>query len=208
MAETTSGIRAILSHPAVYDLWSRAVGSKRAQTILVRDHFRPWTGARVLDLGCGTGELLDYLGDVLYTGIDVSDEYISHAREHFGDRAEFLVGDATSVKLDPNTFDLVLAVGVLHHLDDAGARDLCEIAAAALRPSGRMITVDPAFTQSQNRAARFTIARDRGRNVRTPDAYPRLAAGSFETVSPIVREDLLHIPYTHCVLECERPLTG
>ena len=174
--------------------------------ILVRDHVLPWPDARVLDLGCGTGELLDFLGDVRYTGVDVSDDYIASAREHYGDRAEFVVSDATSVRLPVEEFDLVLAVGVLHHLDDAGARELFDVAASALRPSGRMITVDPAFVEDQGRLARFTIARDRGRNVRTPKAYQLLAADSFNTVGSVVRSDLIRIPYTHSVLECEQPI--
>ena len=208
MAETTTGIRGVLSHPAVYDLWSRAVGSKRAQTILVRDHVRPWTKARVLDLGCGTGELLDYLGDVRYTGVDVSEEYIAHARERFGDQAEFFVGDATSVELPDRGFDLILAIGVLHHLDDTEARQLLRQAANALEPDGRMITVDPTLTSNQSWAAQLVIRRDRGQHVRIPDGYLPLANGSFASVGSIVRTDLLRIPYTHCVLEYRTPVAS
>jgi SAM-dependent methyltransferase len=203
MAETTTGIRKILSHPAVYNLWSQAVGGKRAQTMLVRDHVLPWPGARVLDLGCGTGELLDFLGDVRYTGVDVSEDYIASAREHYGNRAEFFVGDATSIETLVEEFDLALAVGVLHHLDDAGARGMFKIAASALRQNGRMITIDPTFVEDQSRLARFTIAHDRGNNVRSPEGYLRLATGYFASISSTIRTDLLRIPYTHCVLAYE-----
>ena len=208
MAETTTGIRGVLSHPVVYDLWSRAVGSKRAQTILVRDHVRPWCKARVLDLGCGTGELLDYLGDVSYTGVDVSGEYITHARQRFGSRAEFFVGNATSFDLPARGFDLILAIGVLHHLDDTEVRQLLRQAANALEPGGRMITVDPTFTSNQSWAAKLVIKRDRGQHVRIPDEYLSLASGSFESVSSIVRTDLLRISYTHCVLEYGTPVAS
>jgi hypothetical protein len=75
-----------------------------------------------------------------------------------------------------------------------------------LRDSGRMVSVDPTFVEGQNRAARFTIERDRGRDVRRPEAYARLASGSFGTVGSVIRSDLIRIPYTHCVLECERPI--
>src|SRR5262249_19687422 len=123
MTETTTGVRAMLSRPAVYDVWSRAVGGKRAQTILVHDYIRPWPKARILDLGCGTGELLRYLGDVSYMGVDISSDYISRARASF-DGAEFEVGDATTFQAPAGEFDLVLAVGVLHHLDEARATSL------------------------------------------------------------------------------------
>ena len=54
----------------------------------------------MLDLGCGPGELLPYLGDVHYIGVDVSEEYIASAKESFGTRAEFRVGDATVLDSD------------------------------------------------------------------------------------------------------------
>jgi SAM-dependent methyltransferase len=208
VAETNTGIRGILAQPAIYDAWSRAVGGVRAQTILVRDYVRPWPRARVLDLGCGTGELLNYLGDVNYTGVDVSDDYIVRARSNFGDRGEFFVGDASSVDLPAGEFDLVLAVGVLHHLDDLQAEGLFGVAAAALKSGGRLITIDPTFVRAQKKAARFVIEHDRGRNVRYPQAYHALADRFFNTVRSTVRGDLIRIPYTHCLLECEHAKPG
>jgi SAM-dependent methyltransferase len=206
MNEKTTGIRAILSHPRVYKTWSRLVGAKRGRAMLVRDHVRPWTHARVLDLGCGPGEFFDYLGDVRYTGIDVSADYIAYARVRFGDRAEFYVNDATAIDVSAGRFDLAVSLGVLHHLDDAEARQLLRSAARALGPTGRMVTLDGAFVQAQSRAARFIISRDRGRHVRTPDAYMELAASAFSDITLVIREDLLRIPYTHCVLECSEPV--
>jgi SAM-dependent methyltransferase len=202
MGEKTTGIRAILSHPYVYELWSRSVGGERARATLVREHARPSPDARVLDLGCGPGELLCHLGDVRYTGVDINPDYIAHARARFGDRAEFYVNDATALDLPERSFDLVLSVGVLHHLDDAGAMQLLRLAADALAPGGRMVAVDPTFVQKQSPLARFIISRDRGRHVRTPDEYMELAADVFSEVTHVVRGDLLRIPYTHCALEC------
>ncbi len=206
MDETTTGIRAVLSHPGVYELWSRIVGSEHSRTTVVREHIRPWPDARVLDLGCGPAELLDFLGDVRYVGVDVNPDYVAYARARVGDRAEFHVGDATALDLPAREFDLALSFGVLHHLDDAGARRLFSLAANALGPGGRMVTLDSAFVPGQSRAARFVISRDRGHHVRTPDAYVALAAASFFDVTAVVRDDLLRIPYTHCILECENPI--
>jgi SAM-dependent methyltransferase len=208
LAETTTGARRILSSPAVFDLWSRAVGRKRAQTILVRDHIRPWPAARVLDLGCGTGELLEDLGKVSYTGVDVSEEYIARARARAGASATFYSGDATAFDLPVAGFDLILAIGVLHHLDDGQVAQMLRRAATALAPDGRMVTVDPTLTSGQGWAARMVIKRDRGQHVRVPDEYLALATGSFTGVAATVRTDLLRIPYAHCVLEYEAPVPG
>lgn len=203
MAQTTTGIRSVLSQPAVYDLWSRMVGGRRAQTLIVRDHVRPSPGMRLLDLGCGTGELLEFLDDVAYVGVDLSEDYVARARETFGEQGEFHVGDVTSFEPEAASFDVSVAIGVLHHLDDAGARRLFATAARSLRPGGRMVTVDPTLIERQHPLARFVIERDRGDDVRGPEGYAALASGSFATVRCSTRTDLVRIPYVHCVLECE-----
>jgi SAM-dependent methyltransferase len=205
MGETTTGIRSILSTPQVYELWSRLVGGERSRTTLVREFVRPQPGERVLDLGCGPAELLPYLGDVEYVGIDHSAEYVERARGRFGDRGEFRTGDATAIDEDLRDFDVVIAFGVLHHIDDAGCRGLFASAARALRPGGRAMTVDPTFADGQPRAARAIISRDRGEHVRTPEAYPLLAQDAFSDVRATVRHNLLRMPYSHCVLECAGP---
>jgi SAM-dependent methyltransferase len=189
----------------VYELWSRLVGGERSRAALVREHVRPFPGARVLDVGCGPGDLVRHLGDVRYVGVDVSEPYIERARRLYGDRAEFRVGDATDLDDDLRGFDFVLAFGVVHHLDDEGAHRLFAGAGRALAPGGRVVAVDPAFANGQPRAARFVISRDRGNNVRTAEAYARLAEGALRDVTVRTRGDLLRIPYTHCVLEALVP---
>ena len=202
--ELLTAARGVLSNPAIYELWSRLVGGDRSRGTLVREHVRPVPGARVLDVGCGPGDLVRHLGDVRYVGIDASDAYIERARRLFGGRAEFRVGDATRLDDDLRGFDLVLAFGLVHHLDDEQARAFWRGAAQALAPGGRAVAVDPALSPGQSRLARLVISADRGRCVRAPEAYARLAEGSFASVKTAVRVDLLRIPYTHCVIEAAR----
>jgi SAM-dependent methyltransferase len=198
-----SGVRGILSSPKVYELWSRLVGGERGRGAVVREYVRPGRDARVLDLGCGPGELVRYFSNVDYVGIDLSEEYIEHARRVFGDRAEFRVGDATRLDDDLGDFDLVVAFGVIHHLDDQGALRLLTGAKAALVPGGRFVSIDPVLVSDDRAVARLLVSWDRGSQVRSPEDYKRLAEASFERVRYDIRQDLLRIPYTHCVLECE-----
>lgn len=192
----------MLSRPSVYELWSRFVGGPRARRTLVNEYIRPAIGARILDLGCGPGEILDYLPrSVDYLGIDVSQAYITYAQKRFAGRGEFRVGDATTDGGDTHSFDLVIALGVLHHLDDPQARSLFRCAANALKLGGRVVTVDATFAQGQNRMARVIIENDRGQHVRTPDEYPALATPYLASVRSLVRNDLLRIPYSHCIVE-------
>lgn len=206
MAQITSGIRGILSNPAVYDFLQSALGAGRARNRLIRDHIRPAPGDRLLDIGCGTGELLNYLpANVHYIGFDLSPDYINAARERYGDRGRFECSDVADFE-PTNLFgvDLVLAIGVLHHLDDDQVKRLFQTAWNKLRPGGRFISLDGALLDGQSRIARALILRDRGQNIRSPNGYQALAASQFSAITCTVRHDLLHVPYTHCILECTR----
>jgi hypothetical protein len=105
-------------------------------------------GARVLDLGCGTGQVASLVASAFagctVVGIDVAPDAVAQARAEHGDQAVFRVGDATGPdSLDPAAFDVVLAVDVIHDLGDPvtalrGVR-------RALAPDGWFIMIDTGF---------------------------------------------------------------
>jgi cyclopropane fatty-acyl-phospholipid synthase-like methyltransferase len=101
-------------------------------------------------------------------------------------------------------FDVVLALGIIHHLDDAEAGQLFQIAYGALKEGGKLVTFDGVYANGQSTAARWLLARDRGEYVRSEREYVAIASQVFSKVRPSVRHDLLRIPYTHLILECVR----
>lgn len=207
MAQKTSGLRAVLGIPAVYEGFQRAVGTRRVRKTLVDKHLHPEAGQRVLDIGCGPGDILETLPEVDYVGFDLSEAYIASAESRFGSRGRFFAGDVTEVDLRPlGEFDRVLVKGVLHHLSDDEARRLFEVAATALRGDGLLATIDPCYSPTQSRLARFVVGRDRGQDVRTAEEYRALAARSFSDVEVTEYDDLLRIPYTHAALVCRTPV--
>lgn len=146
MSQITSGLRTILSHPAVYDLFQNLMGADRIRRELVSEHIRPTEGMRLLDIGCGTARILDYLPVLDYYGFDLSRDYIDEAESRYADRGVFrcaLVEEATLHGEPP--FDLVLAVGVLHHLDDQSALQLMLLAKSALKEGGAVGNDRPVF---------------------------------------------------------------
>jgi SAM-dependent methyltransferase len=203
MAQVNQGMRAVLANSAIYNLFQGIVGAKRLQRQIVHTYLRPWAGARLLDIGCGTGAILDHVSDVTYVGFDLSKNYIDTARARYGDRATFYACDAAELatRIDLS-FDLILACGLLHHLDDGPAKTLLADARNLLTSSGRLITVDGSWVAGQSSIAKFLLSRDRGRNIRPPEAYVGLARESFGHVKVDVRHDILRVPFTLCFLEC------
>ena len=210
MAQITTGLRALLSNAGAYNLFQNLVGARRYRKKITSEYILPRNPVRLLDIGCGTAEILHELPESIdYTGFDASETYIAQARTTFGARGHFfaeLVSEANLKEMPP--FDIVLATGLLHHLDDGDAQHLFALAARALKPGGILITADPCFEPMQNPLARFVIRRDRGRNVRTTDNYRKLATGSFGHIDAITRRDLLHIPYSHTLLLCSEPVAS
>ena len=100
----------------------------------------------LLDLGTGTGRMLELFGPQIERGLglDLSLDMLALARSRL-DRAglrhcSVRQGDLYDLALPKDSFDVVIIHQVLHFLDD-GARAIAE-AARVLRPSGRLLVVD------------------------------------------------------------------
>jgi len=174
--------------------------------MIVCDYMPKKSALRLLDIGCGTAEILEFLPeDMSYTGFDSSEEYITRARKRFGHRGMFFANPVRSTHVDDMPlFDVVLAFGVLHHLDDREAETLIELAAGALNPDGVLLTVDPCFVPGQSPIARWLIEHDRGQNVRTEQGYRELAARCFASIDAVPRHDFLRMPYTYLIMRCRQ----
>jgi ubiquinone/menaquinone biosynthesis C-methylase UbiE len=194
----------LLDFPATYNLFSRLIGNY-ARKIYVEKYIRPNEGDKIFDIGCGTADILFHLPTVDYVGIDANPKYIKHAKRRFGKNGKFMV-KSLSEKLmrefSSSDFDKVLAEGILHHLNDDEAIQLFELARYTLKSGGRLITFDGCYIEGQSWMAHFILSMDRGKYVRTKDAYFRLASKVFENIQVNIHNDLLRIPYTHIIMEC------
>ena len=90
-------------------------------------------GARVLEIGCSTGDLLASLKPSRGVGIDLSKKHVEIARAKYPE-LEFHVGDAEALDLDEQ-FDFVVLSDVIGYLDDvwAGLRSLRKVMGARSR---------------------------------------------------------------------------
>jgi SAM-dependent methyltransferase len=109
----------------------------------------PWRGKRVLEIGCGKGELgmmIDFAGSAEYCGIDYSAVAIDAAKENNYEIENFItyhLGDYRTFPF-PHKFDRVVMQGVLEHFDDPWT-ELAWIIDNLLEPGGDVITSSPCF---------------------------------------------------------------
>ncbi len=101
------------------------------------DLLNPRPGERILDAGCGTGELTQQIAErgVSVMGLDAAGPMIAKATEQFPS-LPFQVADITTVDL-PERFDAIFSNAVLHWVTDyeAAIRQLKK----HLKPGGRLV---------------------------------------------------------------------
>ena len=103
------------------------------------DVLRPQRGERVLDLGCGLGQLTADIArtGALPQGIDTDAAMIAEASATFPDLS-FEVADARTFELN-EPVDAVFSNAVLHWIPETDQRGVAQQIWAALKPGGRLV---------------------------------------------------------------------
>jgi 2-polyprenyl-3-methyl-5-hydroxy-6-metoxy-1,4-benzoquinol methylase len=117
----------------------------RLQAVAVIASLKP--SGRVLDLGCGRGELAYYFAQQGFavTAIDYSPTAIALAQQCFADQPEWQTGvtwhcaDVNSVELPRQHYDLVIATDLIEHLTPAEVVRLYDRIGTWLKPDGLMV---------------------------------------------------------------------
>jgi len=118
---------------------------------------------KILDFGCGAGWLSKALSSHGYhtVGIDSSRWLISNATELPSDNSHFLTGDCMNLPFQDDTFDLILGVAILHHLDPNKA---LEESRRVATKGARLLLIEP---------NRLNVISALGRKICPPDMHTK-----------------------------------
>jgi tRNA (cmo5U34)-methyltransferase len=140
---------------------------------------------RILDLGAGTGLLSAAIMDRVPTAqlhlLDASAEMLQQAALRLAGREPQIVVQSLSADLPRGPFDAIVSALAIHHLDDAGKRDLYTRILARLSPGGIFINAE----QVKGRSARLqnlleAVHLERARQLGSSEAE---IAGAIERMS-------------------------
>ena len=121
----------------------------------------------LLDIGCGAGnyslKMLTKIADLNCTLVDLSEPMLDKAKERVSaktkNKVETIQGDIREVGLKENSFDIILAGAVLHHLrDDSDWETTFDKLYSLLKPGGCLMISD-LITQETNAVNEYTWER-------------------------------------------------
>lgn len=127
--------------PAYDQRWSAYLNASLCMTL---DKVAELPAERVLDIACGTGQLLAMLAErpdlPELIGIDKVPAMLDVARQRIGQRATLLECEASQLPFDDATFQLITSTSALHYFPDADAT-LREIR-RVISPNGNLVITD------------------------------------------------------------------
>jgi SAM-dependent methyltransferase len=156
-------------HPALGEAAQSNTSRQQRNLVEALKPFLPRSrDARVLEIGCGMGELLTGLSEVGYdcTGLDVSRTRIERLQRRQRPRLRFQQAEGTRLPFDGASFDLVISIQLFEHLhpDDAEThlRETCRV----LKPGGRYLLETPNKWAGPGDVSRFFSDQPEGFHLR------------------------------------------
>jgi ubiquinone/menaquinone biosynthesis C-methylase UbiE len=98
--------------------------------------------AKVLDIGCANGRLLEMLNEkrkISGTGLDISPEMVKVANEHYPN-FKFVAGTAQNLTFDDESFDVITCSASFHHFPEP--EEFLQAVKKKLKQKGRLVIAE------------------------------------------------------------------
>ncbi len=188
--------------PWIYDCSQRLISFNYR---LIKYHLKQWKGLQAgntcLDIACGVGALQPFIkkNKLHYQGVDINQRYLDYAQARHGPHFEIL--DARHLSRLNQEFDILLSIGLFHHLTDETCRCVLEEARSVLKENGRYFILDAIPAEPGNRVGSFLRKQDAGSHIRNMDAWNSLF-DEFFIIEKAIR--CAHWPYDYGVFHLRR----
>lgn len=195
----------VFNNARLYELFQFWIGRRGLSEIVHHKIIKPQGVKKILDFGCGIGYHSTEFPNSEYLGIEPLQGCVDKANKMFkNSKNSFILGDHTTLKSIPDSsFDLIIAIGVLHHINDSIFDEFIRESHRILKSGGRLTTLDPVYHKNQSLISKWVVSRDRGNWVRNVDGYLGPIRKMYrQEPTHKIYTNLLKIPYDHISIEC------
>lgn len=145
----------------------------------------------ILDVGCGTGIYSQFFRGQYY-GVDSNEAYITQACAHFPEY-KFSVMSGDKLTFEGKTFNHVIVIAVLHHLDNNVLIGAVKEGLRVLKDEGCLHIVEPVKPFARSSLIKAAIFRnDRGRYQRSLRELTGLLTNIGHLKKVVANSGILH----------------
>jgi SAM-dependent methyltransferase len=178
-------------HPALGEAGPSESAERQQRVVEMLQPFLPSDpGTRILEIGCGMGELLTGLARLGYdcTGLDVSRTRIERLRRRQGPRLRFQQAEGTRLPFGEAAFDVAVSIQLFEHLHPDDAETHLREVHRVLKPGGRYLIETPNKWAGPGDVSRFFSDRPEGFHLReysVAELHDLLSRAGFSQVSVV-----------------------
>lgn len=139
---------------------------------------------KVLDLGSGNGYLSTLFTSNGYLGYEIDSKLVNEAKFNYP-KYHFRVGDITKIDIG-RKFDLILIIGVIHHLNDEQFDSVLKVINRHIDKKGKILIIEAIPPISKyNFVGKLIRNMDRGNYVRSMISYKSKLNKKFKVVKAL-----------------------
>lgn len=199
-------MKKILNLPFFYNLYQQSIGCNRYLKKLTYEYIRPNTNSQILEIGCGTGNIIKYIQNsypnlnIDYTGIDISQKYIKYNIKKYPKHKFICINNDSIINLNKK-FDIILLEAVISGIDNKNINSIFSIIKNHSSQNTRIIISDTNYKTDAGFIKKFLYNNERNHFMRTKEQIIDLVSPHFKINNISEIKNPYIIPYEKLVFE-------